>query len=82
MSKGQSLQDRFLNYVAKGRYGMTGSTYLVNGIKLRGVIDAFDQYVIMLKISVNQMIYKYDISTVVSLRKVNMSTVDDVGSGQ
>ncbi len=74
MSKGQSLQDPFLNALRKERIPV--SIYLVNGIKLQGQIDSFDQFVILLKNSVNQMIYKHAISTVVPSRAVKMPMVN------
>ena len=63
MAKTQSLQDPFLNALRKERVPV--SVYLVNGIKLQGTIDSFDQFVVLLKNSVNQMVYKHAISTVV-----------------
>ena len=56
MSKGQSLQDPFLNALRKERVPV--SIFLVNGIKLQGQIDSFDQFVVLLKNSVNQMVYR------------------------
>ncbi|ROR32029.1 RNA chaperone Hfq [Inmirania thermothiophila] len=70
MSKAQSLQDPFLNTLRKERIPV--SIYLVNGIKLQGQIESFDQYVVMLKNSVSQMIYKHAISTVVPSRNVRL----------
>ena len=72
MSKGESLQDPFLNALRKDRVPV--SIYLVSGIKLQGQIESFDQFVILLRSTVNQMIYKSSISTVVPSRVVNMST--------
>ena len=72
MSKGQSLQDPFLNALRKDRVPV--SIYLVNGIKLQGQIESFDQFVILLRNTVNQMIYKSAISTVVPARAVKMPT--------
>jgi len=66
MSKGQSLQDPFLNALRKERIPV--SIFLVNGIKLQGQIESFDQYVILLKNAVSQMVYKHAISTVVPVR--------------
>ncbi|BAC24330.1 hfq [Wigglesworthia glossinidia endosymbiont of Glossina brevipalpis] len=63
MAKGQSLQDPFLNTLRRERIPV--SIYLVNGIKLQGYIESFDQFVILLKNSISQMIYKHAISTVV-----------------
>lgn len=72
MSKGQSLQDPFLNALRKDRIPV--SIFLVNGIKLQGQIESFDQFVILLRNTVNQMIYKSAISTVVPSRNVKVST--------
>lgn len=71
MSKGQSLQDPFLN--ALRREHVPVAIYLVNGIKLQGQIESFDNFVILLKNSVSQMIYKHAISTVVPARNVRIS---------
>ena len=75
MSKGQTLQDPFLNSLRKERVPV--SIYLVNGIKLQGQIDAFDQFVILLKNSVNQLVYKHAISTIVPTKafKANFSAM-------
>jgi host factor-I protein len=75
MAKGQSLQDPFLNALRKERVPV--SIYLVNGIKLQGQIDSFDQFVVLLKNSVSQMVYKHAISTVVPARNVRMTTGED-----
>jgi len=72
MAKGQSLQDPFLNALRKERVPV--SIYLVNGIKLQGQIDSFDQFVVLLKNSVSQMVYKHAISTVVPARNVRFAT--------
>ena len=58
------------------------SIYLVNGIKLQGQIDAFDQFVVMLRNSVSQMIYKHAISTVVPARNVRLPMDDEEGDEQ
>ena len=72
MSKGHSLQDPFLNALRKEKVPV--SIYLVNGIKLQGQIESFDQFVVLLRNSVNQMVYKHAISTVVPSRNVRFST--------
>ena len=72
MANGQSLQDPFLNALRKERVPV--SIYLVNGIKLQGQIDSFDQFVVLLKNSVSQMVYKHAISTVVPARNVRLAT--------
>ena len=75
MAKSQSLQDPFLNALRKEKVPV--SIYLVNGIKLQGQIDAFDQFVVLLRNSVNQMVYKHAISTVVPARNIRVSSGDD-----
>jgi host factor-I protein len=72
--KGQMLQDPFLNALRKEHVHV--SIYLVNGIKLQGQVDSFDQYVILLKNTVTQMVYKHAISTIVPARAVAMSIPD------
>lgn len=77
MAKGHSLQEPFLNALRKERIPV--SIYLVNGIKLQGQIESFDQFVVLLKNSVSQMIYKHAISTVVPARNVRLHLVDENG---
>jgi host factor-I protein len=74
MAKGQSLQDPFLNALRKERVPV--SIYLVNGIKLQGQIDSFDQFVVLLRNSVSQMVYKHAISTIVPARNVRITGAD------
>jgi len=76
MAKGQTLQDPFLNALRKEKVPV--SIYLVNGIKLQGTIDSFDQFVVLLNNSVSQMVYKHAISTIVPSRAIKISG-DDVG---
>ena len=71
MNRGQSLQDPFLNALRKERVPV--SIYLVNGIKLQGQIESFDQFVVLLKNAVSQMVYKHAISTVVPARNVRLA---------
>ncbi|MDQ5908007.1 MAG: host factor-I protein [Pseudomonadota bacterium] len=81
MAKGHSLQEPFLNALRKERIPV--SVYLVNGIKLQGQIESFDQFVVLLKNSVSQMIYKHAISTVVPVRNVRLNlALDDMDSGE
>jgi host factor-I protein len=70
MSKGHTLQEPFLNALRKERIPV--SIYLVNGIKLQGQIESFDSFVVLLKNSVSQMVYKHAISTVVPARAVRV----------
>lgn len=79
MSKGQSLQDPFLNTLRKEKIPV--AIYLVSGIKLQGQIESFDQFVIVLKNTVNQMVYKHAISTVVPNRPVRIPMQDGSDSG-
>ena len=67
-NKGQLLQDPFLNLLRKEHVPV--SIYLVNGIKLQGQIESFDQYVVLLRNTVTQMVNKHAISTVVPGRPV------------
>ncbi|EQD52728.1 Host factor Hfq [mine drainage metagenome] len=75
MTKGQSLQEPFLNALRKSKVPV--SIYLVNGIKLQGQIDSFDQFVVFLRNSVSQMVYKHAISTVVPSRRISLDEGDE-----
>lgn len=77
MSKGQTLQDPFLNSLRKDRIPV--SIFLVNGIKLQGHIESFDQYVVLLKNTVSQMVYKHAISTVVPARNPRSAGTSPMG---
>ncbi|MEE8059551.1 MAG: RNA chaperone Hfq [Pseudomonadales bacterium] len=77
MSKGHTLQDPYLNVLRKERVPV--AIYLVNGIKLQGQIESFDQFVVLLKNTVSQMVYKHAISTVVPTRAVRMPMLDQEG---
>lgn len=79
MSKGQTLQDPFLNSLRKDRIPV--SIFLVNGIKLQGQIESFDQYVVLLKNTVSQMVYKHAISTVVPARNPRTGTTTSSSGG-
>ena len=68
--RGAALQDPFLNILRKERIPV--SVYLVNGIKLQGQIESFDSFVILLRNSISQMIYKHAISTIVPTRAVRI----------
>jgi len=67
-NKIQLLQDPFLNALRKEHVPV--SVYLVNGIKLQGNIESFDQYVVLLRDTVTQMVYKHAISTIVPARAI------------
>ena len=70
MSKGHNLQDPFLNALRKERIPV--SIFLVNGIKLQGHVESFDQFVVLLKNTVSQMVYKHAVSTIVPARNVKL----------
>ena len=73
MSKGHNLQDPFLNALRKERIPV--SIFLVNGIKLQGQVESFDQFVVLLKNNVSQMVYKHAISTIVPSRSVRLPSL-------
>ncbi len=77
MSKSQNLQDSFLNVLRKERVPV--AIYLVNGIKLQGIVDSFDQYVVVLKSGVSQMVYKHAISTIVPVQAVKIPLDEEDG---
>ncbi len=79
MPKGQTLQEPFLNALRKERVPV--SIYLVNGIKLQGQVESFDQFVILLKNSVSQVVYKHAVSTIVPARNVKMAAVEESNGG-
>ena len=76
MSKGHSVQDPFLNMLRKERVPV--SIFLTNGIKLQGQIESFDRFVVLLRNSVSQMVYKHAISTVVPSRNMRLPRPDAV----
>ncbi len=63
MADPKNLQADFLSQLQKEKKNV--SIYLVNGIKLHGVIEAFDDQVVMLTNGVTQVVFKHAISTVV-----------------
>ncbi|QAR32888.1 RNA chaperone Hfq [Geovibrio thiophilus] len=62
MSKKVNIQDVFLNHIRKRRIAVT--IYLVNGVKIEGLIKGFDNFVIILKDDSQKMIYKHAVSTI------------------
>lgn len=80
MSKGPLLQDPFLNTLRKEKIPV--SIYLVNGIKLQGIVESFDQFVVLLRNTVSQMVYKHAISTIVPARNIsNLLEFNSSGQG-
>ena len=70
----ENLQDKFLNKLRKDK--IVVSIFLVNGIKLEGVIESFDQYTILLKNKITQSVYKHAISTIVPTQATKLE-IDD-----
>lgn len=69
--KKQNLQDVFLNHVRKDKVPVT--IFLVNGVKLQGVVTWFDNFCVLLKREGQvQLVYKHAISTVMPSQPVNL----------
>lgn len=66
VAKALPIQDPYLNALRKEKISV--SIYLVNGVKLQGRVDSFDQFVLLLRSNVTQMVYKHAISTIVPMR--------------
>ena len=71
MARGSSLQEPFLHALQTQRVPV--SIFLVNGIKLQGQIEAFDQFVVRLKGTALQVIYKQAISTIIPMGTMRLS---------
>ncbi|MDO9287795.1 MAG: RNA chaperone Hfq [Thermodesulfovibrionales bacterium] len=69
-AKGQNLQDNYLNQLRKDKIPVV--IYLINGVRLKGVIKGFDSFVVLLKEAAQQMIYKHAISTIVPERDIDL----------
>lgn len=67
----QSLQEPYLNALRKERTPV--AIFLMNGIKLQGQIESFDQFVILLRSNTSQMIYKHAVSTIVPSGPVKLA---------
>ena len=70
----ENLQDKFLNKLRKDK--IVVSIFLVNGIKLEGIIESFDQYTILLKNKITQSVYKHAVSTIVPTQATKLE-IDD-----
>lgn len=69
--KKQNLQDTFLNHVRKNKIPVT--IFLVNGVKLQGIVSWFDNFCVLLKRDGHaQLVYKHAISTVMPLQPVTL----------
>ncbi|MBL7048415.1 MAG: RNA chaperone Hfq [Nitrospira sp.] len=72
MNKDRKLQDVFLNTLRKEKVPVT--VFLVNGARIKGTIKGFDNFVIMLQQSTQQLVYKHAVSTIVPDRNIAMKT--------
>ena len=73
--RSQGLQDKFLNYLRKEKIPVI--MYLTNGVRLKGVIKGFDNFVVLLKDTAQQLIYKHAISTIQPEREVDLRPDQD-----
>lgn len=74
--KTQNLQDVFLNHVRKNKTPVT--VFLVNGVKLQGIITWFDNFCVLLRRDGHsQLVYKHAISTVMPVTPVALYDEDD-----
>lgn len=78
--KKQNLQDTFLNAVRKSRTPLT--VFLVNGVKLQGVVTWFDNFCILLRGDGRppQLVYKHAISTIMPGHPVQLFEPDETGT--
>ena len=70
MTMANSVQDTFLEVLCQGKEPV--SIFMVNGIKLQGTIESYDQFVVVLKNVNSQVVYKHAISTIMPSRNIRM----------
>ena len=69
--RAQNLQDTFLNHIRKNKTPVT--VFLVNGVKLQGIVTWFDNFCILLRRDGHsQLVYKHAISTVMPVAPVQL----------
>ena len=74
--RAQNLQDTFLNYVRKQKIPLT--IFLVNGVKLQGVVTWFDNFCVLLRRDgQSQLVYKHAISTVMPSQPITLYEAED-----
>lgn len=79
--KPQNLQDVFLNNVRKNKVPLT--IFLVNGVKLQGVITWFDNFCVLLRRDGHsQLVYKHAISTVMPSQPVQLFEADEAETAE
>lgn len=66
----ESLQDSFLNQLRRERVPVV--VYLANGVRLKGIVKGFDNFVILLKESNEQLIYKHAVSTIIPEKSLDI----------
>ena len=78
----QNLQDAFLNHVRKTKVPVT--VFLINGVKLQGVITWFDNFCVLLRGDGRppQLVYKHAISTIMPMQPVQLFEADDMDDSQ
>lgn len=71
LDKNQNLQDVFLNHIRKNKSPVT--VFLVNGVKLQGIISWFDNFCVLLRRDGHsQLVYKHAISTVMPVAPIQL----------
>lgn len=65
-----NLQDNYLNQLRKDKTPVV--VYLANGVRLKGTIKGFDSFVIVLKETTQQLVYKHAISTIIPEKDVDL----------
>ena len=71
----QNLQDTFLNHVRKSKTSVT--IFLVNGVKLQGVVTWFDNFCVLLRRDgQSQLVYKHAVSTIMPSQPVQLYEPD------
>ena len=74
--KQQNLQDTFLNTVRRNKVSVT--VFLVNGVKLQGVITWFDNFCVLLRRDgMSQLVYKHAISTIMPAQQISLYDDED-----
>ena len=74
--RAQNLQDTFLNHVRKSKTPLT--IFLVNGVKLTGVVTSFDNFCVLLRRDGHsQLVYKHAISTVMPSQPITLYEAED-----
>ncbi len=70
ISKSQSFQDNFLNQLRKDKIPVI--IFLTNGVRLKGFVKGFDNFVILVKDVNQQLIYKHAVSTIVPEKDIDI----------